>query len=97
MGTHTAKVTTNKYGQKPLDSAKKSTTDAIKTASKREIQKTAEATSDLIANKIADKITSVSTKKAAKNDDANNEIEAGSANLKDVSVASPKDVPKKDT
>ena len=97
MGTHTAKVTTNKYGQKPLDSAKKSTTDAIKTASKREIQKTAEATSDLIANKIADKITSVSTKKAAKNDDANNEIEVGSANLKDVSVASPKDVPKKDT
>ena len=29
----------NKYGQKLLDSAKKSTTDAIKTASKRAIQK----------------------------------------------------------
>ena len=27
----------NKYGQKPLDSAKKSTTDTIKTASKRVI------------------------------------------------------------
>ena len=29
----------DKYGQKLLDSAKKSTTDAIKTASKRAIQK----------------------------------------------------------
>ena len=44
-----------KYSQKLLDSAKKST---IKTASKREIQKTAEATGDLIGNKIADKIIS---------------------------------------
>ena len=52
----------NKYGQKTFDSAKTSTTDAIKTASKRAIQKTAEATSDLIGNKIADKITSVSKK-----------------------------------
>ena len=33
------KSLSNKYGQKPLDSAKKSTTDAIKTASKRAIQK----------------------------------------------------------
>ena len=49
---------------KLLDSAKKSTTDAIKTASKRAIQKTAEATGDLIGNKIADKITSVSKKSA---------------------------------
>ena len=30
--------------------------DAIKTASKRAIQKTAEATGDLIVNKIADKV-----------------------------------------
>ena len=56
MGKHLS----NKYSQKLLDSAKKSTTDAIKTASKRAIQKTAEATGDLIGNKIADKITSVS-------------------------------------
>ena len=56
----------NKYGQKLLDSAKKSTTDAIKTASKRTIQKTAEATGDLIGNKIADKITSVSKEPAKK-------------------------------
>ena len=58
----------NKYGQKLLDSAKKSTTDAIKTAPKRAIQKTAEATGDLIGNKIADKITSV-LKKSKNNDD----------------------------
>ena len=44
-----------KYGQKLLDCAKKSTPDAIKTASKREIQSTVEATGDLIGNKIADK------------------------------------------
>ena len=51
------KNVSNKYGQK-LDSAKKSTTDAIKTASKKAIQKGSEATGDLIRNKIADKITS---------------------------------------
>ena len=49
------KTLSNKYGQKILDSAKKSTADAIKTTSKRAIQKTAEATGDLIGNKIADK------------------------------------------
>ena len=43
-----------------LDSAKKSTVDAIRTASKRAIQKTAEATGDLIGNKIVDKVTSIS-------------------------------------
>ena len=53
------KSLSNKYGQKHLDSAKKSTTDAIKTASKRAIQKIEEATGDLIGNKIADKITCV--------------------------------------
>ena len=36
----------SKYSQKLLDSTKKSATDAIKTASKRAIQKTAEATGD---------------------------------------------------
>ena len=52
----------NKYSQKLVDTAKKSATDAIKTASKRAIQKTAEATEDLIGNKIADKFTSTSKK-----------------------------------
>ena len=45
----------NKYGQKRLDSAKKSTADARKAASKRAIQKSAEPTGDLVGNKIADK------------------------------------------
>ena len=74
----------NKYGQKTLGSAKKSTTDAIKTASKRSIKKTAEATGDLIGNKIADKITSVSKKKFTKELHNNDEIE------EDVEIATPK-------
>ena len=73
----------NKYGQKLLNSAKKPTTDSIKTASKRAIQKTAEATGDLIGNKIADKITSVSKKKSAK-ELPNNETE------EDVEIVTPK-------
>ena len=68
------KSLSNKYGQKLLDSAKKSTTDAIKTASKRAIQKTAEATGDLIGNKIADKTTSVS-KKSSNNNNNNDDVE----------------------
>ena len=67
-----AKSLSNKYGQKLLDSAKKSTTDAIKTASKRAIQKTAKATGYLIDNKIADKITSVSKKSNNNNNNNNN-------------------------
>ena len=62
-------------------SAKKSATDAIKIASKRAIQKTAEAMGDLIGNKIIDKITSVSKKSSKKlhsqqlpSNEANNEI-----------------------
>ena len=66
------KSVSSKYGRKRLDSAKKSTTDAIKTASNREIQKTAETTSDLIGNKIADKITSVLKKKFNNNNSNNN-------------------------
>ena len=70
------KTLINKYGQKLLDSAKKSTMNAIKTASKRAIQKTAEATGDLISNKIADKITSVwKMSSENQNDDSSNEIE----------------------
>ena len=65
----------NKYGQKLLDSAKSSTTDAIKTASKRAIHKTAETTGDLIGNKIGDKITIVSNKKSMKELPNNDETE----------------------
>ena len=67
----------SKYGQKVFDSAKKSTTDALTTASKRAIQNTAEERGDLIGNSIADKITGASKKSSAKlrsqNNEANNE------------------------
>ena len=49
----------DKYGKKLMDTATKIGIDATKTASKRVVQKTAEATGDLIGNKIADKITSI--------------------------------------
>ena len=57
-----ARSMSNKYGKKLVDTAKKSAIHAVKTASKRAIQKTAEATGDLTGKKIADKITSVSKK-----------------------------------
>ena len=71
-----ARNMSNKYGKKLADTAKKSATDAIKTASKRAIQETAEATSDLIGNKIAYKITSVSKKKSNNNNDDNDNDDA---------------------
>ena len=58
----------NEYGQKILDSAKKS-------KSKRAIQKTAEATGDLIRNKFADKITRVSKKKSTTESHNNDKTE----------------------
>ena len=41
-----------KYGKKLMDTATKTGIDAAKTASKRVVQNTAEATGDLISNKI---------------------------------------------
>ena len=58
MGRHLSK----KYSQKLFDNSKKSVTDVIKTASKRAIQKAAEATGDLIGKRSVNKITSVSKK-----------------------------------
>ena len=52
--------------KKLVDTAKKFAADAKKTASKRAIQKAAEATGDLVGKKIADKITSVSKKSTTK-------------------------------
>ena len=46
-----------------MDTATKIGIDAAKTASKRVVQKTAEATGDLIGNKIADKVTLVGKSK----------------------------------
>ena len=79
MGTHATKVAktlNNKYGQKLVDTAKKSATDALKIAGKRAIQKTAEASGDLVGNFIADKIKSISKKPASEpnSNAASNEI-----------------------
>ena len=76
IDTHATKVTknmSNKCGQKLVVTAKKSATDAIKTTSKKAIQKTAEATVDLVGNKIDDKITSAS-KKSHNEDIQSNEV-----------------------
>ena len=54
-----ARTFDNKSGKKLMDTATKIRMDAAKTASKRVVQKTAEATGDFIGNKIADKITSI--------------------------------------
>ena len=67
-----ARSMSNKYGKKLVDTAQKSATDAIKAASTRAIQKTAEATGDLVGNKIADKI-SISNKKS--DNDNNDDVE----------------------
>ena len=55
-----AKTMKNRYSQKLLDSAKKSTTDAIKTTSKSAIQETVHETDDLSGYKIANEVTSAS-------------------------------------
>ena len=60
--------------QKLLNHAKQSVTDALKTASKRAIQKTTEATGDLIGNKIADNKNFAILSNEAENIDHDNEI-----------------------
>ena len=62
----------DKYGKKLIDTATKTGIDVAKTASKRVVQKLAEATGDLIGNKIADKITSVGK---SKKDDKTRKVE----------------------
>ena len=84
----TDKSLNNKYGQKVLDSTNKTTTDAIKTASKRAIQKTAEATGDLIGNKIADKINVLKEKpdkELHNNDDETEDVEIATSKKRYIS------------
>ena len=54
----------DKYGKNLMDTARKTGIDAAKTASKRLVQKTTEATGDLIGNKKTDKITSLGKTKS---------------------------------
>ena len=60
IGKSKSKSLSDKYGQKFLDHAKQSATDALKTSSKGVIQKRVEATDDLIGNKNPNGITKVS-------------------------------------
>ena len=64
----------DKYGKKFMDAGTKTWIDAAKTASKRVVQKTAEAAGDLIGNKTADKITSLGKTKSKEKEDENQEI-----------------------
>ena len=52
----------SKYGQKFLGSTTKLVTDVFKTASKRVIGKTEEATGNLVENKIIKKVTMTASK-----------------------------------
>ena len=57
MNTAT-KVGTSKYGKRIIDTTKDQGSEFARTAGKRIVQTSAEATGDLIGSKIADKITS---------------------------------------
>ena len=80
MGKNVSKNVSSKYSQKPIDHAKQSATDVFKTASKRAIQKRAEAISDLIGNEIAYKIMKVS-----KNSQQNNSETVRNEHDKEIS------------
>ena len=62
----------DRYGKKLLDTATKTGIDAAKSASKRVVPKTAEATGDLIGNKIAHKVASPGK---SKEDDKTKKVE----------------------
>ena len=55
----------DKGGQKPIISASKAGIDALNTASKRVMKKTAKASSDLIGNMIGDKITEIAPNRSS--------------------------------
>ena len=58
-----------------MNAATKTGINTAKTASRRCVQKTAEATEDLIGNRIADKITSVGKSKSKEKEDETKEIQ----------------------
>ena len=63
IGKNISKHLSLKYRQKLFDRTKQSATNAIKTSSKKTIQKTAGAADDLICKKIANRIIKVKKKK----------------------------------
>ena len=79
IGKNLSKILSGKYSLKPLDHAKKSATDGLKTSSKRIIQKGAEGTRDLNGNEVVNKITKVS-----KNSQENNSERVTNENDKEI-------------
>ena len=69
-----ARIFGDKYGKQLIDTATKTGIDTAETASKRVVQKTAEATGDLIRNKIADEIFSLGKTKSKEKEDERQEI-----------------------
>ena len=66
-----ARKSGDKYGKKLMDTETKTGIDAAKTASKRVVRKTAEATGDLIGNKIAANINSIGKSEEKEKDKEN--------------------------
>ena len=64
----------DKYGRNLMDNAKKQGINFAKTACKKIVQKSAEATGDLIGNEIADKITSLGKSKNKEKESEINEV-----------------------
>ena len=64
----------DRYGKKLMDTATKTGINAVKTASKQLVQKTAEVRGDLIGNKIADKNISLGKTKNKEREDERQEI-----------------------
>ena len=60
IGNNISKDLSGKYSQKCIDRAKQSAADALKTTSKRAIQKIAETAGDLVGNETANKSTAIS-------------------------------------
>ena len=74
MNTAT-KVGTIKYGKKIIDTTKKQVSEFAKSAGKKIVQGSPEATGDLMGNKTADKITSLGKSKNKEKDNETNEEE----------------------
>ena len=71
VGKKISKILSGKYNKNLFEHPKQSATDALKTTSKRAIQKTAEATGDSIGNKVADRITKASKTSSRNNSEEN--------------------------
>ena len=67
IGKNISKILSGKYSQKSLNHTKQSATDALKTTSKKEIQKIAEAAGDLTGCKITSRITKISRSSSQNN------------------------------